>query len=263
MSFCAEASVAEEPGAENPHAGIRAGGVEQSASLLRSGEHKKKEAQMYNKLIYVILLWTALSCIVFGQKVIIAPVVNQVSIGVDLYYYHPKIDELNSSFSHMESNLGLPGWKDFNISYLVIPRITYEIDQRSQVSIQSGASYFTRFWNENKSYYYLFFIGGEYRYLAFITPSSAKYPIELALSLGGGMLTSKFFRSYGQDRNIFAFGSKPYFDGGVALSYATIKQLNINLDLRYLFVPTMNYKNLSSEVKLSSLLFGIGVLYSL
>jgi hypothetical protein len=30
MSFYAEASVAEEPGAEKPHAGIRAGGVERS-----------------------------------------------------------------------------------------------------------------------------------------------------------------------------------------------------------------------------------------
>jgi hypothetical protein len=28
MCFCAEASIAEEPGAEKPHAGIRAGGVE-------------------------------------------------------------------------------------------------------------------------------------------------------------------------------------------------------------------------------------------
>jgi hypothetical protein len=36
MSFCAEANVVEEPGAENPHAGICAGGVEQSVSLLRS-----------------------------------------------------------------------------------------------------------------------------------------------------------------------------------------------------------------------------------
>jgi hypothetical protein len=35
MSFYPEASVAEEPGAEKPHAGICVGGVEQSASLLR------------------------------------------------------------------------------------------------------------------------------------------------------------------------------------------------------------------------------------
>jgi len=35
MSLRAEASVAEEPGAENPHAGICAGGIEQSMSLLR------------------------------------------------------------------------------------------------------------------------------------------------------------------------------------------------------------------------------------
>jgi len=34
-SFCAEASVAEEPGAEKPYAGICAGGAEQSVSLLR------------------------------------------------------------------------------------------------------------------------------------------------------------------------------------------------------------------------------------
>ncbi|MFZ1978823.1 MAG: hypothetical protein WAV76_12790 [Bacteroidota bacterium] len=37
----AEASVVEDPSAEKPHAGIRAGGVEQSASLPRSSKNHR------------------------------------------------------------------------------------------------------------------------------------------------------------------------------------------------------------------------------
>ncbi len=55
MSFCAVASVAEDPGAEKPHARIRTGGIEQSVSLLRSQKPVKKVKHGNSKKVFIHL----------------------------------------------------------------------------------------------------------------------------------------------------------------------------------------------------------------
>jgi hypothetical protein len=217
---------------------------------------------MYIKTMCVVILLMCLSCILFCQTPASVPIERKLGIGISLFYYHPNIDVLNTGFAQAESDRGLPAWKDFNVSYLVVPTISFKVDHKDIVSLQAGGSYAIRLRDVGKSYYYIWMIGGEYQHIA-LASSWNKLPMELRLSVGAGLMAAQFYRTYGNNVGIYAYSRKPYIDGGVAIGYDLNKRMSLNVDARYLFVPTVKFYDLQTELKLSSFMIGIGCNYLL
>ncbi len=202
----------------------------------------------------------------FGQEVTSDSVVHkevahkEIEIGISVCYYNPNLDDLNKGFAQAEVNNGLSRWNDFKISYLALPTVIYNIDHRNQLAAQLGGSYVEHTRDNSKSYYYLWMIGGEYRYKIYWWK---RYSANLCVSLGGGMVATKFHRTYGNGIGINVFENNLYMNAGATLGIDVTDQIGVNIDLRYLFVPTRKVDNLQSDLLLKSLTAGIGVFYSL
>jgi hypothetical protein len=218
---------------------------------------------MQGKKKYCLLLLFCCCSLTFGQSTDSVSVTHKLEIGASLFYYHPNLDDFNKGFAKLEQDLKLsPLWSDFKISYLVLPTVVYHLNPKTQIALQVGGSYLERTSNDNKSYYFLWMIGGEYRHVP-LSFSMMHVPADLSVSLGAGMVGAKFRRSYEGDVVIKEFTSNIYIHAGTTLSMDLTKRLGIHVDLRYLFIPTTKIDNLKSDLSLKSVMAGIGVYYSL
>jgi hypothetical protein len=218
---------------------------------------------MQGKLKYCVLLLICCRSLMVGQSTDTVSVPPKLEVGVSFLYYHPNLNDFNKRFSAMEQNLRLsPLWSDFKISYVVLPTIMYRLNRKTQIALQAGASYLEQTSDDNKSYYFLWIVGGEYRYVPW-SFSMLHIPSDLSVTAGAGMVGVKFRRSYVGDYIVKEFMSNFYVNAGTTLSMDVTKRLGVHIDVRYLFVPTKKLDNLKCDLSLKSVLAGIGVYYSL
>lgn len=217
---------------------------------------------MYIKSVCIMVMTLCLSYNLLCQTSTDIPADYKMAIGVDVFYIHPNIDEFNAGLSKVEGDLGLHMWNDFGVYYLVVPTVSYEIDQNNQLGLQAGGSFAIRTRDDGNSYYYLWMLGGQYQHTAFST-SSKKFPMDIRISIGAGLLAAQFYRSYSNDIALYAYSRKPYVDGGVTIDVKMNKRMSLNADVRYLFVPTMKFDDLQTELKLKSFMIGVGYTYLL
>ncbi len=215
---------------------------------------------MVGNLKKIIVLLLCVSFGVYSQQKKSRQIGNEIEVGINFYYYHPNLDEFNKNFSKLENNLLLPRWNDFKINYLVVPKLAYAIDSKQRIALDLGWSYW-RYKRENiKSYYYLWMGGVDYRYklIARTRPTSG-----LHVSLGGGLISAMFSRSYGNNVGIYTYGRKFYIKGGSTFSVEATDNIELDLNLGYIFVPKMTFDKLKNELSLKSFSGGVGIRYTL
>lgn len=214
---------------------------------------------MHGKWICAVILSVFLSSSVLCQSPDTSPE-RKIAIGINFFYFHPNLGDLNAGFSRIEKLDVLPTWNDYKIYYLVLPTITYQINPKMQALVEFGGSYVAQVREDSKSFYGLWMIGGKYRYMPI---SWNNPPVEVWASLGVGILEAEFYRSYGNDVGVNAVGRKMYIDIGAEGRWEATKRLDVNVNLRYLIVPSMKFANLQSKLSLSSFAVGVGFSYSL
>jgi len=218
---------------------------------------------MYGKIKYVSVLLLCCSYLSFGQTSEASESeYPQIEIGASLFYYHPNLDELNQGFSQREreSVPPLTAWNNYKISYLVVPTVVYHMNRRNQIALLLGGSYGQSNRQDAQSYYYVWMVGGEYRYML---QSWRKFSATVGVVAGGGIIGAKFHRSYENNVGINVAVSTLYLDGGGTLNVDLTKRLGVKADLKYVFVPTKTLDNLGRDLLLGSVAAGIGLFYTL
>ncbi len=215
---------------------------------------------MYGKWMCVVILLICFSSSLLCQTSDNAVAERKFSVGADVFYYHPNIGDLNAGFSRMETSLGLQSWSDFKIYYIAIPNVTYSINSKMEAVLEGGGSYVRRIREDSRSFYGVWMIGGKFKYmpLAWNNP-----PAELWVSLGTGFIEGEFFRSYANDLGVTVVARRMYIDGGVQGRWAINRRMDVNVDLRYLYVPPITVGALQSKLKLNAFAAGVGVAYTL
>jgi|WetSurMetagenome_2_1015567.scaffolds.fasta_scaffold68045_2 hypothetical protein len=217
---------------------------------------------MHVKIKCCLLFLFCCSSLTFGQSTDSSSVAHKFEIGVSLFYYQPNLDEFNNGFSKLEQNLGLtPSWSNFKISYLVLPTIIYHVNRRNQMALQVGGSFLEQRNDDLTSYYFIWMIGGEYRYIP-LSFSIMHLPSNLSMSLGAGMIGAKFHRAYKGNVAVNEFTSTFYVQGGTALSVDLTRRIGIHVDVRYMFVPKKKFETVNSDLLLKSVMAGVGIFYS-
>lgn len=216
---------------------------------------------MYRIMKYFFVLLLCCSYSVLSQTVSTDSVEHhRVDVGISVFYYHPNLSDLNKGFAQVEENSALSPWSDFNIYYLALPTVTYHFNRKNQIALQVGGSFMERTRSDNKSYYFLWMIGGEYRHVPIIW---RKYSTELFVVVGAGAIGAKFHRSYDNNVGISEAATNFYANAGAGLSLNVTNRMSMNVDVRYLFVPKKQLNNLNSNLQLKSFIAGIGIFYSL
>ena len=216
---------------------------------------------MYGTMKYFFMLLLCCSYSVFSQTVSTDSVEHRrVEVGISVFYYHPNLSDFNKGYAQVEQNFALSTWSDFNIHYLTVPTVVYHLNRKTQIALQAGGSFMERTREDSKSYYFLWMVGGEYRYVPRHWP---KYSTALYVAVGAGVVGAKFHRSYENNIEVNEFASNFYVNAGAGVSLDVTNRMSMNVDLRYLFVPKKQLSNLNSNLSLKSLIAGIGVFYSL
>jgi hypothetical protein len=215
---------------------------------------------MYGKWIWAVILLICFSSSLLCQSSDNAVAERKLSIGVNVFFYHPNIGDLNSGFSRAEQSLGLYSWSDFKIYYIAMPTVAYAINSKMRVAIEGGGSYVRRIREESRSFYGVWMIGGKYMYMPL---AWNKPPAELWVSVGAGFIEGEFFRSYANDIGISAVARRMYVDGGVQGRMAINRRTDVLVDLRYLYVPPITFGDLHSKLKLNAFAAGVGIVYTL
>ena len=215
---------------------------------------------MHGKYLTVFLMLLVLSVTAFGQMDENVPAPHRFEIGASAFYFHPGLKDFNGAMTNLEGKFGLPYWKDMNVYYLVLPSIAYRYDSRNVIGLQAGGSVAVRQRDDSRSYYAIWMAGAEYRHQPFagLTPFG-----QLWVSAGVGGVIADFRRSYGDGIAIDALGRKIYFDFGVEFRHELTNRLSVGVDLRYLFVPTMNFGDIQTSLALKSFAAGGGIYYTL
>jgi hypothetical protein len=226
-----------------------------------SKKSKSKETAMYGTMKYFFMLLLCCSYSVLSQTVSTDSNEDRnLDVGMSILYYNPNLSDLNTAYARMEDNFALSRWSDFDVKYLVVPTVVYHLNRKAQISLQLGGSFIERKREEIKSYYLLWTVGGEYRYIPRYWP---KYSTSVYVAGGAGFVSAKFHRSYADDVQVNEFMGNFYINAGGGASINVIGRMSVNVDLRYLFIPDKQLSNLNSTLKLKSLTAGIGVFYSL
>jgi len=216
---------------------------------------------MYGTLKYFFMLLLCCSYSVWSQTAATDSVEHhKVEVGISVFYYHPNLSDINKGFAQAEEKFALSPWNDFNIYYLALPTVVYYFNPRAQIALQAGGSFMEHIREDNKSYYFLWTIGGEFR---LVPVTWRKYSTELYVAVGAGVVGVKFHRSYDNNIGLNEFASNFYADAGAGMSFHVTNRMSMNVDVRYLFVPKKQLSSLNSNLSLKSLMAGIGVFYSL
>jgi hypothetical protein len=216
---------------------------------------------MYGTMKYIFMLLLCCSCSVLSQTVSTDYAEDRkIDVGIGVFYYHPNLSEFNKGYAQVEQNFALSKWSDFEINYLAVPTIVYHLNRKAQIVLQVGGSYMERARMDNKSYYFLWMAGGEYRYVPWRWP---KLSTALYVAGGAGFVSAKFHRAYKNDVQVNEYAGNFYLNAGAGGSIDVISRMSVNVDLRYLFIPDKKLSNLNSNLLLKSLTAGISVFYSL
>jgi len=145
---------------------------------------------------------------------------------------------------------------------MVLPTVVYSLNSKTQIALLAGVSYVEHARGDDKSYYFLWMIGGEYRHIP-LTFSVLELPGRLCGVIGGGIIGAKFHRSYDNNIAINTSATNIYINGGASASIDVLTWMGVNVDLRYMFVPTKKFDTLKGDLSLKSVMAGIGVFCSL
>jgi hypothetical protein len=215
---------------------------------------------MCSKLVFCVLLVCFVGGVALCQTPANNPGERRLAVGTNIVYYNPDLSSFNSGFTRLEQNYGLSPWKDYKMYYLVLPNIVYILDENVEILFQAGGSLSERFRKDGTSSYTLWMVGGEGRYKPF---SWKKYNSDLFVVIGAGVIGAKFHRSYAHDIGITEFGSNLFLTTGVTTTRDLTSRFAVSMDIRYMFVPSINFASLNNKLSLGSFLLGVGCTYGL
>lgn len=182
-----------------------------------------------------------------------------VSLGLSLSYYHPSLDNLNSSFASQELLGQLPAWENFEISYMANASLRYEYEQMHRFAIEFGESYFRRERDNSESLYRVYRLGAQYDYIAI---KQANNRPEVYVGGGAGWILANFLRTYSNNVGSSLVKDKWYLDACAGAFYSFTPRLGTEFEVRYMFVPTISSNQLGTDLKMSSLSAGIGLVFT-
>lgn len=182
-----------------------------------------------------------------------------VSFGLNLAYYHPSLDDLNTAFAVQEELANVPPWEEFEVSYFVNASIRYTYEQTHRYNLEFGGSYLRRERDNAESLYRIYKLGLQYNYIA--VKRSDESP-EAYFGGGGGWLLANFFQSYSSETGASLLKDNWYLDFCVGMLITPASKIGTEIEARYMYVPTINDDNLNTSVNLSSFIIALGLVYT-
>ena len=181
--------------------------------------------------------------------------VNSISVGARFSFYGPKVDNLNTAFGALEDTIGLSRAPDFKIFSLGSANIRYAITPEHSVGIEAGFSYWKSTLANSESIVRIYTLGAQY-YYSLRNRQTDFYGLDVGA--GAGYLVANFERNYDTQR-ISLLKKSLTANASLVGWVSPFNPLSIEVEARYVFVPTMNVGYPHSTVKLSSVVVGAGI----
>ncbi len=228
----------------------------------RSCEQHWRNILVKTKTICFILAVFAMNMPLIAQNTRVAVqratngVNNPLSFGLRLSYYAPKTGNVGGVFNKLEDSVGLPHGSAFHIYYLLGANLRCSLGRRNDVGVEGEVSYgqsklsnvfsFDRLYSLNIQYYYHL---------------QERKPGFYGIDIGGGVgwQGANFERNYGDNsRRIAVFAQALRLNGAVQWWAALSRSLYLELDARYVYVPTIRISNPQTSITMSSFQMSAG-----
>ncbi len=210
-------------------------------------------------LCNVLLLFGGIQFAFPQEEELIPRTRDVVSVGLNISYYHPSLDNLNNAFALQEELANVPAWEEFEVSYLANASIRYTYDQTHRYSLEFGGSYLRRERDNAESLYRIYKLGLQYNYIAAKRTENSP---EVYFGGGGGGLLANFFQSYNSTTGTSLLQNNWYLDFCVGMSIAPASKIGAEIEARYMYVPTLSDDNLNTSVNLTSFTIALGLVYT-
>ncbi len=184
-----------------------------------------------------------------------ASVSNSISVGARFSFYGPKLDNLNTAFGALEDTIGLGRAPDFKIFSIGSANIRYTFAPSQSVSIEAGMSYWKSKLGSSESIERVYTIGAEY-YYSFQNRRRDFFGLDAGA--GAAFLVANFERNYDTER--ISELKKTFAANASLVGWASpFSPLSIEVEARYMFVPSFTVNYPQSKVKMSSVVVGAGI----
>ncbi|HTP13250.1 MAG TPA: hypothetical protein VMM37_06450 [Bacteroidota bacterium] len=214
---------------------------------------------MKRKTISLLFFCVLMTSFGFGRQArsstTVVTVSPSISVGARFSFYGPKLDNLNTAFGALEDTIGLGRAPDFKVFSLGSANIRYNFAASHSIGVEAGMSYWKSKLGSSESIERVYTIGAEY-YYSF--QNRRKDYFGLDAGAGGAFLVANFERNYDTQR--ISVLKKTFTANASLLGWVSpFDPLSIEVEARYMFVPsfTVNYPN--ATVKMSSVVVGAGI----
>jgi hypothetical protein len=184
-----------------------------------------------------------------------ATVLHSISIGARFSFYGPKTDNLNTAFGALEDTIGLSRAPDFKIFYFGEANLRYALSPEHSVGVVFGLSLWKSKLASSESIERVYTIGAQY-YYSLQNRRTEFYGLDVGA--GAGWLVANFERDYDSQR-ISVLKKSMTANASLVGWVSPRHPFYLELEARYMFVPSMNVDYPQSTVKLSSVVLGAGI----
>ena len=216
---------------------------------------------MKSKAVLLLFLPFLFPLISFGQepqtlqRTTNLPFLESFSLGVKFSYYAPKIDNVDNVFNALEDTAGLARGPRFNIFYLAGAHLLYALGTRNDVGLEGEMSLAQTKLQNVKSIERVYTIGIQYYY--HLQPRRPGY-YGVDVGGGAGWLVANFERDYNEG-SIAILKKSLLLNAAVQWWVSLTQQTYLELEARYLFVPTMKVDYPQTAIKMSSVVLSAGI----
>src|SRR5512140_680933 len=214
---------------------------------------------MMRRILWLLLFSVFSSLLCFGRQAqsstTMTTIVNSISVGAKFSFYGPKVDNLNTAFGALEDTIGLSRAPNFKIFSLGTVNIRYAITPQHSVGIEAGLSYWKSTLASSESIERIYTFGAPY-YYSLRNRQTEFYGLDAGA--GAGLLVANFERNYDTQR-ISLLKKSVTVNASLVGWVSPFNPLSIEVEARYMFVPTINVDYPHSTVKLSSVVVGAGI----
>jgi hypothetical protein len=214
---------------------------------------------MIRKTLWFLLFTLVLSSLGFSRQTqksnIAGAVLNSLSVGARFSYYGPKMDNLNTAFGALEDTIGLGRAPDFKFFYLGVANVRYAITPEHSVGVEFGMSLRKSTLAQSESIERVYTVGAQY-YYSIRNRRTDFYGLDAGA--GAGLLVANFERNYDSQR-IALLKKSVTANASVVGWVSPIRPLSLELEVRYMFVPSIDVDYPQSTIKMSSIVVGAGI----
>lgn len=209
-------------------------------------------------------VWISLFCLLcfsfgFGRQAqgsnVVQALTNSISVGARFSFYGPKLDNISSAFDALEDTLGLSRAPEFKIFYLAQANVRYDITAQHSVSLELGLNLSNTKLGKSETIVRAYSLGAEY-YYSLKNRRTDFYGLDAGA--GAAWMVSNFERNYDVQR-VSVLKKSVALNASIVGWVSPFRPLSIEVEARYLFVPSINVDYPQSTIKMSSVVLGAGI----